>query len=422
LATDKPASNGYRYSTLKYAVIITTSILITVFTGAAYAWSIFVAPLKQAFNYTTTDTQLVYGAMLISIAIVMLFVNKVLRKYGPRITSCIGAVLFCIGYIIASQSNGNLLVLILSMGLISGSGIAFGFVAVLNNIVRWFPNRKGLATGLGVCGYGGGAILLSQVADYLLGNNWFVLDIFLVIGIIWGVLFLVCSLFLTSPRWYQPRPQDTHVDLKQFLRDKRFWILFYVFFAGSFAGLLFNGNLKPIGTSYGVASWAGSMAITLFAVGNASGRLFWGFVHDLIGGRKVVTIALAGLILFSLMLLVWAGNNIAFMIMALIIGLNYGANFVAYAADTQDIWGVPRLDVTYPLISLSYGIAGVIGPVVGGAIRDATGSYYVALIIGAVVCTTGIVVYDFMMPQVHRVKSRPVVEPAAGVVSPKEPT
>jgi MFS transporter, OFA family, oxalate/formate antiporter len=414
-------TTGYKYSPLKYAVIIASSFLVTVCTGAAYAWSIFVAPLKEAFNYSTTDTQLVYGAMLISIGVVMLFVNKIMRKHGPRITSCIGAVLFCIGYIIASQSHGNLVILILSMGLVTGSGIAFGFVAVLNNMVRWLPNHKGLATGLGVCGYGGGAILLSQVADYLLRHNWFVLDIFLAVGIMWGILFLGGSLFLTTPRWFQPKPEDTHLDLKQFLKDKRFWVLFYVFFAGSFAGLLFNGNLKPIGISYGVAGWAGSLAITLFSVGNASGRLFWGFVHDLIGGRKVVTIALSLLILFSLSLLVWSANNFTFLVIALIIGLNYGANFVAYAADTQDIWGIARLDIAYPIISLAYGIAGVIGPVVGGAIRDTTGSYYVALIIGAVVCATGIVVYNFMMPQVKRVKASQSVKQTVEVVSSEEP-
>lgn len=396
------STTEYKHSPARYALIITASILVTVCTGAVYAWSIFVAPLQEAFNYTTTDTQLIYGAMLISFCIIMLFVNKILRKYGPRITASIGAVLFCAGYLIASFSNGNLAVMILSMGILTGSGMSFGFVAVLNNLVKWFPKHKGLATGLGVCGYGGGAILLSQVASRLIALDWYVLDIFRFAGIMYGILYLGSAMFLSVPKWYKYVPSDAQVDVKQLLKDKRFWILFYVFFAGSFAGLLFNGNLKPIGASYGVSEWATALAITLFSIGNAGGRIFWGAIHDALGGKKVVVTALSLLILFILVLLIWSTNNVMFMIIALILGLNYGMNFVAYAADCSDVWGVARLDITYPAISLAYGLAGLVGPVVGGAIRDATGSYYLALIVGIIVCATGMAVYTILMPQTRK--------------------
>jgi MFS transporter, OFA family, oxalate/formate antiporter len=399
-------NNKKRHSPARYALIIISSIFITVCTGAVYGWSIFVAPLRDNFNYTTADTQLIYGAMLISFTVVMLFVYKVLRKYGPRITASIGAVLFCSGYLVASISDGKLSIMVLSMGIFTGSGMAFGFVAVLNNLVKWFPNHKGLATGLAVCGYGAGAILISQVAGFLLSENWYILDIFRFSGIMYGFLFLGFAQFLTTPSWYQYVPAEAHIDIKQLLKDKRFWILFYVLFAGSFAGLLFNGNLEPIGVSNGTDVRAAGMAITLFAIGNTAGRLIWGTFHDIFGGKMVVITALSILTVFTLLLLIFASSSIAFMITSFILGIAYASNFVAYAADCSDIWGIARLDITYPAISIAYGLSGLAGPVVGGVIRDSAGSYSAALIIGAAVCATGIAVYAGFMPQTGKIRKK----------------
>jgi MFS transporter, OFA family, oxalate/formate antiporter len=395
----EPDLNEYKVSKARYAVIITASILIMLCAGAVYAWSIFVAPLQSEFGFTTTQTQLVYGLIIVIFTLAMLFVNKVLRKFGPRVTALIGAALFFAGYMTASFSHGNLWILILGMSALSGTGMAFGYVTVLNNLVRWFPRHQGLATGLAVSGFGGGAILLSQIARPLLANGWQVLDIFRTVGLIYGVLFLAGSLLLTAPAWYKAGAAESKVEVGKLLKDKRFWVIFYVFFAGTFAGLLFNGNLKPIGQSYGVSGGAAVLAISLFSIGNAAGRILWGQIHDMIGGRKSVITALSLVSVCMMLLLVFSRNDISFMIMAFLLGLNFGSNFVTYAADCCKIWGVARLDIIYPAVSIAYGIAGIAGPIVGGMIRDLTGTYYAAIIAGAVVCLTGVAVYAIYSPQ-----------------------
>lgn len=386
-------------SGLRYAVTIIASILIMLCAGAVYAWSIFVGPLQSEFGFTTAQTQIVYGLIIGIFTIGMLFVNKVLRKYGPRVSAMVGAVLFFGGYIVASTSHGDLLRLILGMSLLSGIGMAFGYVTVLNNLVKWFPRNKGLATGLAVSGFGGGAILLSQIARPLLAGGWQVMDIFRMVGLIYGFLFLAGSLVLTTPSGYQPGAAEGRVEIKRMLKDRRFWVLFYVFFAGTFAGLLFNGNLKPIGQSYGVSANAAVLAISLFSIGNAAGRIIWGLVHDMLGGKKAVMASLSLLAVFMIVLLIGSGSDIRFMLVAFVLGLNFGANFVTYASDVADIWGIGRLDIIYPAVSVAYGVAGILGPIAGGLIRDATGSYYIAIIIGAVVCSSGILVYGLMMPK-----------------------
>jgi MFS transporter, OFA family, oxalate/formate antiporter len=403
----------------RYTVIIAASILIMLCAGAVYAWSIFVAPLQSEFGFTATQTQIIYGLIIFIFTVGMLFVNKILRKYGPRTSAVIGAVLFFAGYIVASFSRGNFFLLIAGMSLLSGIGMAFGYVTVLNNLVRWFPRHKGLATGLAVSGFGGGAILLSQIARPLLAGGWQVLDIFRIAGIIYGVIFLAGSLVLTVPPWFHPDPQESKVEVGKMLKDKRFWVLFYVFFAGTFAGLLFNGNLKPIGQFYGVSSAAAVQAISLFSIGNAAGRIIWGQIHDMIGGKGAVIISLSLLAVFMIILLVGSGNDIGFMILTFMLGLTFGSNFVTYAADCCQIWGVAKLDIIYPAVSIAYGIAGIIGPIAGGLIRDITGTYSIAIVAGVMICTTGIAVYAFLGPQ-KNLKPHPSAEEQPVLLSAKK--
>jgi OFA family oxalate/formate antiporter-like MFS transporter len=145
----------------------------------------------------------------------------------------------------------------------------------------------------------------------------------------------VGAFVLTAPAWYQPKPEDAKVEVGRMLKDKRFWVLFYVFFAGTFAGLLFNGNLSPMGQSAGVSAGAAVLAISLFSIGNAAGRIFWGQIHDMLGGKKSVIIALSLVAVFMVLLLVGSGSDISFMILTFLLGLNFGSNFVTYAVMSQ---------------------------------------------------------------------------------------
>jgi len=391
--------NTQKIPAFRYIAIVTASILIMLCSGAVYAWSIFVAPLQAEFGFTTTHTQIIYGLIIGIFTIAMLFVNKILRKFGPRISAMVGAAFFFAGYMVASFSHGNFILMLIGMSLLSGIGMAFGYVTVLNNLVRWFPRNKGLATGVAVSGFGGGAILLSQIARPLLASGWEVMDIFRIVAVVYGILFLLGSLVLTVPAWYQPKAEEARVHIKEMLRDRRFWILFYVFFAGTFAGLLFNGNLKPIGQSFGVSAGSAVLAISLFSIGNAAGRIIWGQIHDMIGGKVAVISALSLLAVTMLLLLAGARNDISFMILTFLLGLNFGSNFVTYASDVSDHWGIARLDIVYPAISVAYGIAGIVGPIAGGLIMDISGTYNLAIIIGALVCLTGITAYGLLMPQ-----------------------
>ncbi len=365
--------------------------------GSVYAWSIFVLPLKTEFGLTTAQTQIIFGFIIGIFSITMLFVGRLERRVGPKITASIGAVLFGSGYVLASFSGGSFFIIILGISILSGAGMGFGYITVLANLVKWFPHRKGLATGIAVAGFGSGAILLSQIVQPILSSGVTVIDIFRIIGISYGAVFLVSALALSAPPATGEETAGNPIKTSVLLKDRRFWTLFYTYFAGSFSGLMLIGNLKPIGLSFGVSDGAATMAIVLISLGNAAGRIIWGQIYDKIGGKYSVSLALSALSVLILILATGVFHDISFAALSLIIGLFYGANFVLYASEVSNIYGIYQLGIVYPILSLAYGISGITGPVVGGRVFDMTSQYCIPIVIAAVVCLTGLATYVLFM-------------------------
>jgi OFA family oxalate/formate antiporter-like MFS transporter len=392
-------AGGIKY---RQAINVLASVLIMCCSGSVYAWSIFVAPLRSSYGLSSAQTQLIFGCIIASFSITMLFVSRIERRVGPKVTALIGAGLFSAGYLTASFSGGNVILILLGISVLSGAGMGFGYVTVLTTLVKWFTDRKGLATGIAVAGFGSGAILLSQIAQPALNNGWPVTDIFRSIGIIYGVIFALSALFISAPAADKEATVEKPVSLRVMAGDRRFWVLCYTFFAGSFAGLMFIGNLKPIGLSHGISENAAVLAIVLVAVGNAAGRILWGQIYDKIGGKRSVAIALALLSLFTLALLSGTTSDTAFLSLCLVIGLCYGANFVLYASDVSSIYGIYQLGIIYPVVSLAYGISGIVGPLAGGMLFDITSYYFLPIILSAVICATGLVTYVLFIGKTQR--------------------
>jgi OFA family oxalate/formate antiporter-like MFS transporter len=383
----------------KYHIIINVvaSVIIMCCAGSVYAWSIFVGPLKAEYGLSTAQTQLIFGCIIGVFSITMLFVSRIERKIGPKYSAAIGAALFSAGYLLASFSGGNVVILLFGIGILSGAGMGFGYVTVLTTLVKWFPGHKGLATGIAVAGFGSGAILLSQIAQPILNNGITVTEVFRFIGIIYGVIFLAGALTISAPVHERLTQVERPVSIKVLSRDKRFWVLFYTFFAGSFAGLMLIGNLKPLGLNYGISSQATLLAIVLLSMGNAAGRILWGQIYDIIGGKRAVGIALALVSFFILMLLMGIISDIIFLVLCVLFGICYGANFVLYASDVSHIYGIEQLGIIYPVVSIAYGVSGIIGPFIGGYIFDTTQSYFAPIVLSAVICLSGLAVYIIFM-------------------------
>lgn len=249
--------------------------------------------------------------------------------------------------------------------------------------MKWFPHNKGLVTGISVAGFGSGAIILSAVAGHLLGGGMPILVFFRWWGIVSALILFVASLAMTEPA-SRHGTKPKRAGMKEVL-SIQFMICAIGLFAGTFAGLLINGNLIPLVAEGGVGHPRSLIAISLFAVGNALGRIAWGHFFDRLG-YKSIPMTLIGLSGVCIPLMLQPPQWLLLLDIVLI-GFFFGANFVVYASSIARHFGQTLFSTLYPICFIAYGIAGFIAPGFGGYIDEITGSFRLALVVTIVIAT-----------------------------------
>jgi MFS transporter, OFA family, oxalate/formate antiporter len=369
-------------------IVLVASFLMQVCLGGIYAWSVFVPFLRESYGMSTAQTQVIFGLTIAMFTISMVFSGKLLRRMGPRKIAFLGALMLGGGYILASYSMGSFFLLLIAIGILVGSGIGFGYVCPLSTCVKWFPQHKGLVTGVSVAGFGGGAVLLSGFANYLFGQGMEVLEVFRTVGICYGSIALVCSLMLSVPRDTCVSREQEMVSVRELIVQPRFLSLAIGMFTGTFAGLLIIGNIRPMGLAGGLEDKWAVLAISLFAIGNATGRLTWGALVDRLG-KIVVPLSLFYLGAIILLLIPSFASGLLFALAITCIGFGFGSFSVLYATLTVERFGADAIGSVYPLIFLAYGLSGVISPGIGGLLYDVTGTYKLAIVIASFVSFVG---------------------------------
>lgn len=382
---------------MKKWIVLFAGVVIQTILGGVYAWSAFVPSLKTNYGLSNGQCGFIFGVLIAVFTLAMIPAGRLLKKYGPRIIAIIGSLLFMAGYSLASFSGGNFYILLLSLSVFTGAGIGFGYVVPLTVGMKWFPNNKGLVTGLAVAGFGGGALLLSSIVEHLVNTvGWNILQIFLFVGVVLGSVAFISSLFMSEPKKAnQEITNDTaKIKLKPYLQSESFWYICLGMFGGTFAGLLTISNLKPMALSFGMKPESAVWMISFFAFGNALGRIKWGQIHDKIGSWKTITLSLLFLGL-TLLPFLFKLPAIVILSTAFCCGLGFGACFVVYASSIVQRYGVEVFPNLYPICFLGYGLAGLTGPSIGGWIIDTTGSYSSAVILSISVVILSLILIIF---------------------------
>lgn len=356
-------------------IVLVSAVVIQTILGGIYAWSAFTPYLIDDYGLNKGQCGLIFGLSFAVFTLAMTVSGRLLIYRGPRLVASIAAVLFFFGYLTASLSGGSFMFLLVGVGVIAGAGLGFGYVGPLAVGMKWFPDKKGLITGVVVAGFGGGAILLSNIAKSFLIAGTDVLVFFGWMGWLFGPLLLVAAWFMADP----PKTGDAPARRQDWraLTAPAFWLITLGLFAGTFSGLLIIGNLVLIVTEAGLSEGQAVASISIFAIGNGLGRVIWGHWFDRFGFISLPA-SLGAFAIFIILLLAplpaWAT-----LIVSGLIGFGFGACFVLYASAISRCFGVESFPAIYPICFLGYGVAGIFGPGVGGRLADLYGSFTPAL-------------------------------------------
>jgi OFA family oxalate/formate antiporter-like MFS transporter len=363
-------------------IVLLAGVLIQTVLGGVYAWSAFVPALKNTYELSNSQCGLIFGMIMGVFTLTMIPAGKMLKKFGPKVLALTGTILFLIGYTLASFSGGNFIILLIGLSVISGAGSGIAYVVPLTIGMKWFPNNKGLVTGVSVAGFGLGALLVSFLAEYLLNvAKWDVLEIFRFIGLAFGSVAIFCSFFLSEPQETEAtNKSETKQSLKPYVFSKTFVLYSLGMFSGAFACLLTVSNLKPLVLNLGMPASYAAWVISIFALGNATGRVSWGQVHDWLGSKKTLTLSLL-VLFFSLIPFLFALPSALILLSTFIFGICFGSFTVVYASSIVEKYGVEIFPRLYPLCFLQFGLAAITGPFAGGWILDLTKSYNYSIIL-----------------------------------------
>jgi OFA family oxalate/formate antiporter-like MFS transporter len=354
--------------------------------GAVYAWSVFRIPLSKQFHWSIADVTLTFTICIFVLGVSAFFGGLWLNKSGPRIVALTGGFLYGLGVFLASFSADKLWWLYLSYGLIGGIGLGFGYIVPVAVLVKWFPDRRGLITGIAVGGFGAGALVTAPVATRLIQRVG-VLQTFAWLGGAYLVVVMATGYFMKNPPegwkpqgWSPSAIQSAQRAAKDYtlggaLRTWQWWALWALLFLNTSAGISLISQESPMFQEIAKASAivaAGMVGIA--SIGNAVGRIFWATASDAITRRW--TFAVMFLVQVGLF---WALPGVTSVAMlttiSFIILMCYGGGFGTMPAFAADYFGSKNVGPIYGLMLTAWGCASAFGPLLIAHLRQSSGSY-----------------------------------------------
>ncbi|MDG6218721.1 MAG: OFA family MFS transporter [Candidatus Thermoplasmatota archaeon] len=408
-------------------IVVIGAIAIQIALGAIYAWSAFTTPLQsEAFGFSKTMTQAIFSTGLATFGICTIIGGRLQKKYGPMKISLLGGFLLGIGYLIGGLVGNNFPLKLIGIGLIGGAGIGLAYVVPIGVGIKWFPDKKGLVSGLAVAGFGFGAFLwilmanppsilgisgLIDTTTYTIAN---VDNAFRIYGIAFLILVILGSFVMKNPPegwkpkgWNPPVEKDASGNTKkeialvpkEMLRKKQFYMLWLMFFIGALAGLMVIGNIQNFAINEvdgfanpnslffaeatDIAVIGAAVCLPIF---NGGGRIAWGKISDTIGRKKSLILMFIFQGIMMGIFFYTTSNPLFFYIVASLIGFNFGGNFALFPAATADTFGSETVGLNYGYVFTSYGLGGIVGPILAGAVQDLEMSFIYAFYPAAIMC------------------------------------
>jgi OFA family oxalate/formate antiporter-like MFS transporter len=372
-------------------VIAIAGVFFQIALGAVYAWSVFRVPLAKQFGWSISEVTLTFTISIFVAGVAAFFGGFWLNRKGPRVVALTGGALYGLGVFLASFSH-DLWWLYLSYGVVGGIGLGLGYIVPVAVLVKWFPDRRGLITGIAVGGFGAAALITAPVATRLIQSVG-VLGTFAYLGIAYVIVTVITGLFMRNPPdgWkpegWVPTATATETShraardftLGEALKTWQWWTLWLILFLNVCAGISVISHEAPLfQEDAGVTAAVAASMVGLASIGNAVGAVSWAWVSDLITRKAAFFVMFAGQVLLFWMLPNMATASLL-TIVTFVVLMCYGGGFGTMPAFAADYFGPKNIGPIYGLMLTASGFASVFGPLLIAHMRETAGSYRGAL-------------------------------------------
>ena len=391
-----------------------------VISSPQYVWALFTQPLTTGLGASLPELQITFSILIVVQTFLSPWQGVLVDRFGPRLLLSIGVLVTGLSWILAAQAS-SLTMVYLTYGLLGGIGTGIVYVGVIGHMVQWFPDKRGLATGLVAAGYGVGALLTTFPIATVLRESTYE-DALTRFGLIFGIVGLVAAQGLRRPdaawqiAWNQRaraagRASTTSIDLSpiQMLGTRIFWLMFVMMTMMSTTGLMVTSQMGAFTRDFGMASvlvWGLPLlplALSLDRITNGATRPFFGWVSDRYGRENTMLIAFA---LEGTAMTLWLLSRehaVLFVLLSGLVFFGWGEIFSLFPATLTDTFGTRHATANYGCLYMAQGVGSVLGGPVAALLHDSTGSWIpVFAVIIAMDFTTAALAIGVLKPMRQR--------------------
>lgn len=375
-------------------VVALSGVILHLMIGSVYAWSVFSVPIAKATTWSESSISLAFSLAIFFLGMSAAFMGRLVEKFGPHITGTVSSICYGLGTVLTGFAihSDSLWLLYLGYGVIGGLGLGAGYVTPVSTIIKWFPDKRGLATGLAIMGFGFAAMLTGPVAQKLMGTIGLV-NTFYTLGVVYFVVMIIAAQFIRKP---DETIKATTVQTKavgmsltggqqltanEAVKTRSFVYLWLMLFINITCGIGLVSAASPMAQEMtSMSATVAAFMVGILGLFNGFGRLVWATLSDYIGRPNTFTVIfLVNVGMFASIFVL--GNMYLFVLAFCLLLSCYGAGFSVIPAYLGDVFGTKELGGIHGYILTAWAMAGVVGPVLLAHLHQVTGSYRPSLLI-----------------------------------------
>lgn len=386
-------------------LLIPLGVTVLLCLGTVYSWSIFRKPLEKLLKIGATESLLPFTVLLVVFALLMPITGFYIDRFGSRLVTAVGGVIMGLGYLLSSF-DGNISMLTITYGVVAGIGVGIAYGVPLVVVARWFPDKKGLAVGLTVIGFGLSPLITAPLAKSLI-DSYGVRQTFVILGIAFAAIIVVISTLLrTPPKGWKPAGWNPPVKVTSstnqsvsMLQTPTFYGLWLCYAIGTFAGLAAIGISSPLAQEIiKLDAATAASTVSLFAVFNGAGRAFFGWLTDCLTPKVAAIVAFVMVLIASIMMLnVGTGDVATYLIAFTLFYFSFGGWLAIAPTSTLTLFNPEDYAKNYGIVFTAFGVGALGGTLLAGRIRDIFGSYTNFFYPTAGMAILGIILSVFML-------------------------